>query len=120
MIIFFFSKINKSELVKNIINECQRYIDGIMLQAFQILAKIFPIILVLVLLLLINFKITSFSLLFVLLLYILYYLAFKYKIQNLSKNSSKYLANIHRSLNEAFNLIDIIKIDKKESFLLPD
>ncbi len=116
--LIYFAKKNKSELVKNIINECQRFIDGIMLQIYQAISKFIPIIFVISLLLLIDFTISIFSIVILSLIYLIYFFIFKKKIRKISRDSSKYLANMHRSLNEAFNLVDIIKIDKKYDFFI--
>jgi len=114
----FFLKNNSSNLVKNIINEtnvfCDKYIFGLL----YILTDFFNLFFIILLLMLYNFKITSFVLVGSLLLSFGYIFSLRKRINILSKKRSMDESELFKVVSETFNSIKDIKIYQAENFFL--
>lgn len=115
---YFFLKNNSSSLIKNIINEsnvfCDKYIFGLL----YILTDFFNLFFIILLLMLYNFKITSFVLVGSLLLSFGYIFSLRKKINLLSKKRSADESELFKIVSETFNSIKDIKIYQTENFFL--
>jgi ABC-type multidrug transport system fused ATPase/permease subunit len=115
---YFFLKNNSSSLIKNIINEtnvfCDRYIFGLL----YILTDFFNLFFIILLLMLYNFKITSFVLVGSLLLSFVYFFSLRKRINLLSKKRSADESELFKMVSETFNSIKDIKIYRTENFFL--
>ena len=115
---FFFLKNNSSILIKNIINEtnvfCDKYIFGLL----YILTDFFNLFFIILLLMLYNFKITSFVLVGSLLLSFGYVFSLRRRINILSKKRSTDESELFKIVSETFNSIKDIKIYQTENFFL--
>lgn len=115
---FFFLKNNSSILIKNIINEtnvfCDKYIFGLL----YILTDFFNLFFIILLLMLYNFKITSFVLVGSLLLSSGYVFSLRRRINILSKKRSTDESELFKIVSETFNSIKDIKIYQTENFFL--
>jgi len=115
---YFFLKNNSSSLIKNIINEtnvfCDKYIFGLL----YILTDFFNLFFIILLLMLYNFKITSFVLVGSLLLSFGYIFSLKKRINLLSKKRSADESELFKIVSETFNSIKDIKIYQTENFFL--
>jgi ATP-binding cassette, subfamily B, bacterial PglK len=115
---FFFLKNNSSSLIKNIINEsnifCDKYIFGLL----YILTDFFNLFFIILLLMLYNFKITSFVLVGSLLLSFGYIFSLRKRINLLSKKRSADESELFKIVSETFNSIKDIKIYQTENFFL--
>lgn len=114
----FFLKNNSSNLVKNIINEtnvfCDKYIFGLL----YILTDFFNLFFIILLLMIYNFKITSFVLAGSLLLSFGYIFSLRKRINILSKKRSMDESELFKVVSETFNSIKDIKIYQTENFFL--
>jgi len=114
----FFLKNNSSNLVKNIINEtnvfCDKYIFGLL----YILTDFFNLFFIILLLMIYNFKITSFVLVGSLLLSFGYIFSLRKRINILSKKRSMDESELFKVVSETFNSIKDIKIYQAENFFL--
>ena len=115
---YFFLKNNSSSLIKNIINEsnvfCDKYIFGLL----YILTDFFNLFFIILLLMLYNFKITSFVLVGSLLLSFGYIFSLRKRINLLSKKRSADESELFKIVSETFNSIKDIKIYQTENFFL--
>jgi ABC-type multidrug transport system fused ATPase/permease subunit len=115
---YFFLKNNSSSLIKNIINEtnvfCDKYIFGLL----YILTDFFNLFFIIFLLMLYNFKITSFVLVGSLLLSFGYIFSLRKRINLLSKKRSADESELFKIVSETFNSIKDIKIYQTENFFL--
>lgn len=115
---YFFLKNNSSSLIKNIINEsnvfCDKYIFGLL----YILTDFFNLFFIILLLMLYNFKITSFVLAGSLLLSFGYIFFLRKRINLLSKKRSADESQLFKIVSETFNSIKDIKIYQTENFFL--
>ena len=115
---YFFLKNNSSSLIKNIINEsnvfCDKYIFGLL----YILTDFFNLFFIILLLMLYNFKITSFVLAGSLLLSFGYIFSLRKRINLLSKKRSADESELFKIVSETFNSIKDIKIYQTENFFL--
>ena len=115
---YFFLKNNSSSLIKNIINEtnvfCDKYIFGLL----YILTDFFNLFFIILLLMLYNFKITSFVLVGSLLLSFAYFFSLRKRINLLSKKRSMDESELFKIVSETFNSIKDIKIYRTENFFL--
>ena len=115
---YFFLKNNSSSLIKNIINEsnvfCDKYIFGLL----YILTDFFNLFFIILLLMLYNFKITSFVLAGSLLLSFGYIFSLRKRINLLSKKRSADESELFKLVSETFNSIKDIKIYQTENFFL--
>jgi ABC-type multidrug transport system fused ATPase/permease subunit len=115
---YFFLKNNSSSLIKNIINEsnvfCDKYIFGLL----YILTDFFNLFFIILLLMIYNFKITSFVLAGSLLLSFGYIFSLRKRINILSKKRSMDESELFKVVSETFNSIKDIKIYQTENFFL--
>lgn len=115
---YFFLKNNSSSLIKNIINEtnvfCDKYIFGLL----YIFTDFFNLFFIILLLMLYNFKITSFVLVGSLLLSFGYIFSLRKRINLLSKKRSADESELFKIVSETFNSIKDIKIYQTENFFL--
>ena len=114
----FFLNNNSSELTKNLISECQRLTDGIILQFLTLIPKLISVSFIIIILLIHNFKISAGMISIFIIFYGSYYFLIKKRLLNLGQNASTYLNNVHQVIKESFSLIDVIKIRRKNFFFI--
>ena len=114
----FHSSINKSELSKILMNEVPRFTENVLLASLKLISKLIFLFLTLILLLIINPKV-SFSILLVLV--ILYYLLFSSFRKKLLSNGSQIslsYKNLFKTINESLSGIKETKFYSLEKYYI--
>ena len=114
----FFLKNNSSNLIKNIINETQVFCDRYIFGLLYIISDFFNLFFIIILLIIYNFKITSFVIVGSLILGFVYNFTLRNKINVLGKSRSEDESKLFKIVSETFNSIKDIKIYQTENFYL--
>lgn len=112
----FFLKNSSSELLKNVTEEIDRYVGGVIMPLIKGISKLFSSVILILVLIFVNAKIAIITFLIFAPIYIFIYIYFKFKIIESGKSLEIAISNRHKIINLGFRAIKYIKLIGSELY----